>query len=142
MHPHLAHISVLQVKYFLSYKRINNFLNQKSSSFYVFLCLNSRSRDLESPKLAHMTLLLIFILSPNFKFLRVSVCQFLNKSILICHNSRTKTMVGYYAFTQSLNNIRVIFKLPAASEYQPNLTQTTPRNMNAIYRYFYSENAI
>ena len=40
-----------------------------------FLCLNSRSRDQGSPKLAHMTHSLIPTLSPNFTFY---VLQFAN----------------------------------------------------------------
>ena len=47
--------------------------NIKIAAFYVFLRLNSGSRDLRSPKLAQMTLSLIFMLSPNFNFLGFTV---------------------------------------------------------------------
>ena len=73
-YPHCLLISALHVKWFLSYRRINKFLSQKSSSSYVFFRVNSRSRYLESQKLTHMTPLIILTLSPNFNFLSFIVC--------------------------------------------------------------------
>ena len=40
----------------------------KTFCFLCVLCVNSLSRDVGSPKLAHMTLLLILMLIPNFNF--------------------------------------------------------------------------
>ena len=46
----------------------------KKIAVYVFLCLNLGSRDLGSPKLAHMTLSLILTVSPNFNCVGFTVC--------------------------------------------------------------------
>ena len=73
-HPYCAQISTLLVKWFLSYRRINKFSSSNSPFFYVVLCVNSRSRDLRSPKLVHMTLSLILMMSLNFSFLGLIVC--------------------------------------------------------------------
>ena len=65
----------------------------KLQFLYVFLSLNSRSSNLESPKLARKTLSLILMFSPHFNFLGLTDCELWSKSILVCQNSRTKTMV-------------------------------------------------
>ena len=46
----------------------------KNYHFLCFLCLDSRSRDLGSPKLAHKTLSLFVMLSPNFNLVGFIVC--------------------------------------------------------------------
>ena len=46
----------------------------KNCRFLCFLCHNSRSRDLGSPKSAHMTLSFIVMSSPNFNILDFTVC--------------------------------------------------------------------
>ena len=42
--------------------------------FYVSLCLDLQSRDLGSPKLAHLTLSLILLLSLHFNLLGFIAC--------------------------------------------------------------------
>ena len=79
-----------------------------------FLCLNSRSRDLEFPKLAHMTRSLILMLSPSFKFLGLPFAsnkqinhhlpKFANKNNYTCSHeiSITEQMLGHYTFLREL----------------------------------------
>ena len=73
-HPHCVQISIAHAKWFLSYRRINKSLSQKLHFFVILLCLNSRSGDLGSPKLAHMTHSIIPMLSPNFSVLSFTIC--------------------------------------------------------------------
>ena len=66
-----------------------------------FLCLNSRSRDLKSPNLAHMTILLIFMLIPNFNFLGFIDCWlYANQSSSAKIREQKQT---YYALTRKPN---------------------------------------
>ena len=68
--------------------------------FYVLLCVNSRSRDLGTPKLAHITHSLIFMLSPNFNFLGFTVAGY-EQITPHLPNSQTKTKeLRAYAKTQ------------------------------------------
>ena len=62
----------------------------KNRIFYVLLYVNARSLDLGSPKLANITHLLIFMLSPNFNFLGFTIASYeqINPHL---PNLRTKT---------------------------------------------------
>ena len=73
----------------------------KNYRFSCFFGLNSRSRDLWSPKLAHKTLLLIIMLSPNFNFLGFTVC-YLHANQSLSSKIREQNQ-WYYALTRSLN---------------------------------------
>ena len=61
--------------------------------FYVFLCLNSRSRDLESPKTGTQNAFIISCVESKFELSTFYSLLVISKSILICQNSRTKPMV-------------------------------------------------
>ena len=73
-HPHYVQISALHVKWFWNYKRIDNFSSQILPIFLFFCDSIYDHMILGSPKLAHMTLLIILMLSLNFNFVGFSVC--------------------------------------------------------------------
>ena len=56
---------------------LRNFQAKNWRFLCFFLVLNSRSQDLGSPKLAHMMLSLIIMLSPNLSFLGFTVSLFI-----------------------------------------------------------------
>ena len=53
--------------------KLGKLMNFQTKHYMFFWCLNSRSCDLGSPKLAHMTQSLIPTLIRNFNFLRFTV---------------------------------------------------------------------
>ena len=73
-HPDYVQISALHVKWLWNYKRIDNFSSQILPIFLFFCVSVYDQMTLGSPKLAHMTLLIILILSLNFNFVGFTVC--------------------------------------------------------------------
>ena len=96
-----------------------NFQSKLCNIFYAFLCLNSRSSNLGSPKLLPlMTLSLILMLNPNFNFLYVLPFA----GYLANQSSYAKTRKQkqwYYGLSQSLNYGEVLlnFALVIRSGY-------------------------
>ena len=100
-HPHCTQISALQVSGFGIISDLITFQAKNCCFFMFFFCLNSRSRNVGSPKLAHMTLSIIVVMSPNFNYVGLTVCWLyanLSSSVKIREQNQ-----WYYALARSPN---------------------------------------
>ena len=100
-------ISAVHAQWFSSCRRINKFSSQKSHLFMFCLCLSSRSRNLGSPKIGTHDAIINSHVESKARLSRFYRLLVMNKSILICQNSRTK--YRYYALTRSPNYLLLLY---------------------------------